>query len=127
MLSVLSVCHFLSHTELTELTEVFFDASLFCDFRGFCVPFIRPTDIRVHLWPLCAIFFPHTELTELTEIISHDVNIFRAFRGSRVPLSDPLISVSSVCLFLSHTELTELTEIIILALPFPSVSFASSV
>ena len=66
---------------------------------------------------LCVPFFiSHRNLTELTEIISLDVNIFCAFRAFRVPLSDPLISVSIrvLCVpFLSHTELTELTEIIV--------------
>ena len=32
-----------------ELLEHFEPILYFCAFRGFCVPFIRPTDIRVHL------------------------------------------------------------------------------
>ena len=57
-LSVTSVCPFLSHTELTELTDIIsLDVNIFCVFRAFCVPFLS-----------------HTEITELTDIISLDVN-----------------------------------------------------
>ena len=49
---------FLSHTELTELTDIIsLDVNIFCAFRAFCVPFLS-----------------HTEITELTDIISLDVN-----------------------------------------------------
>ena len=50
-----SVCPFLSHTELTELTEKRGPAVILC-FPWFLCAFIRPTDIRVHPCPLCALF-----------------------------------------------------------------------
>ena len=91
-MSIRGICvtFFLSHTELTELTEGFFDASLFCDFRGFRVPLSDPL-ISVFIYGISVrLFFKsHTELTELTEVF-FDASLFCAFRAFCVPLSDPL-------------------------------------
>ena len=52
------LCAFLSpHTDFTDLTDIIsLDANVFRALRGFCVPLSDPLNIRVHLWPLCALF-----------------------------------------------------------------------
>jgi len=52
---------FISHTDLTELTDIIsLDVNVFCALCEFCVPLSGPTDIRVHLWHLCAL--PRTRI-----------------------------------------------------------------
>ena len=72
---------FQSRTDFTDLTDIIsLDVSLFCEFRGFCVPLSAPL-ISVSICGLRVPFLSHTELTELTDIISLDVSLFCALCG----------------------------------------------
>ena len=54
--SVTSVCPFLSHTEITELTDIIsLDVNVFRVFRCFRVPYSDPLIICVHPCRLCDI------------------------------------------------------------------------
>ena len=49
---------FFPHTDFTDLTDfISLDVNVFRALRGFCVPLSDPLNIRVHLWPLCALFY----------------------------------------------------------------------
>ena len=101
-----------------ELLEHFEPILYFFAFRGFCVPFIRPTD-----YPCSSVasVWPFSYLTQNSQN-SRKFFLMRAFSVLSVVfvclLSDPLISVfiCGICVtfFLSHTELTDLTDIIFL-------------
>ncbi len=87
--------------------------------------FIRPTDIRVHPWPLCDLFFllSHTERTEITERIIPFL-WFPCVPCAFIRPTDIRVHPWPLCdfFFLSHTERTELTErIIVPFLWFPCV------
>lgn len=62
---------FISHTDLTELTDIIsLDVNVFCALCEFCVPLSGPTDIRVHLWHLCAL--PRTRIIFLFDFPPQD-------------------------------------------------------
>ena len=65
------LCAFLSpHTDFTDLTDfISLDVNVFRALRGFCVPLSDPLNIRVHLCPLCAIFYP-TQNSQNSRILS---------------------------------------------------------